>query len=785
MKKGTFFLIFKRPLCCALFFYSLAMPVIVAQPLQQTLRGIITDRETAQPLEGVSVQLVPGDVGTFSDEKGAFRFEKIQPGRYTLFFSFIGYESATLPTVEVSSGKETLLEVMLKESPVYLKEVVVVAAEERKNTVNEYALVSGRQFSVQEGNRYAGGYNDPSRMVMSFAGVTSSGNDDNNEIVIRGNSPKGLLWRLEGVEIPNPNHFGDGQGATSGIISMVNSTSLANSDFFTGAFPAEYGNALSGVFDLRFRQGNDQRREFKGLLSVVGMEVAAEGPIGKKGISYRINGRYSTLELLLRTGLVNIDAEGFEPAFRDYNFTFLVPAGRLGKFKFWGIGGKNLSEGDYTGFRDIDENGMSAIGVSHQLPLRGKGYFYTVLSSSGDFHRYFRENLISGNWTTTYRELHRHRALRFSSFYNQRISSSASLRTGVIFSRLGYEYDENRWDSRTSRMINWLKEDDATPMFQAYSQLKWQPSVNLTITAGAHFNHFTLTKDGNLEPRLGAQLKVSEKAFLSAGFGLHSRLEPISLYLYKRQGSNNTFTQPNRNLQSTGARHAVVGFGTWLSPNTRMQVEAYYQRLFRVPVDTSFKSFFSILNASSGIPGNILENTGSGKNQGLELTLERLLSNNFYFLLTASLFDSQFRSKDGKWRNTLFNNTFAGSGAFGRESPIGKSKQHFLSYNLRLMLRGGNRYIPFNLPLSVQRRSGVLDNSRAYEPRLPAYWRIDAGFGYKWNKARSTWTLRIDLQNATNRKNPIRQRFDTTLLKTYYNYALPIIPIFGIQVDFY
>lgn len=764
----------------------LAIPgALFAQTLGQNLRGVISDQETAQPLEGVSVQLLPDQIGSFSNERGVFRFDNLKPGRYTLLFSRIGYESVTVSLVEVSSGKETILDIRMKETPVALREVVITAVQERKNTRNEFALVSGRQFSVQEGNRFAGGYNDPARMAMSFAGATSSGDDDNNEIVIRGNSPKGLLWRLEGVEIPNPNHFGDGQGSTSGIISMVNSTSLANSDFLTGAFPAEYGNALSGVFDLKFRQGNEERMEFKGLLSVVGMEAAAEGPLGKKGSSFRINGRYSTLELLLKTGLVNIETGGFKPAFRDYNFTFYFPTAKLGKFKVWGIGGKNLSEDDAPDSREREESGMMSLGLSHQLPIKGKGHIYSVLVYSRDFNRYFRENLYSGNWVDTYNDLYRHGSVRFSTYYNQRLSTSASLRTGVTISNLGYELDENRWDSRMLKMVNWLKADDATGLLQAYSQLKWQPIPALTLTAGGHFTHFALSADRRLEPRLGARYQLTSKSALSAGFGLHSRLEPISLYLYKRQGANNTFTQPNKNLQSTAARHLVVGYSTQLSPNTRLITEVYWQRLYRVPVDTIRKSFFSILNSSAGIPRNVLENSGKGKNRGFELTLERFLADGYYFLFTASLFDSRYLAKDGVWRNTVFNNSFAGSGAFGREWSIGRSGQHVLSGNLRLMLRGGNRYIPLNLPLSYQRRTAVSDNSRAYEPRLPTYWRMDAGIAYKRNLNRTTWTFRLDLQNATNRKNPIRERFDGQLLRVYYNYALPVIPIMGIQVEFY
>ena len=204
--------------------------------------------------------------------------------------------------------------VELEEAPQFLREVVVVSERAKDRAKNEMAMVSTRQFSVTEANRYAGGFQDPARMALNFAGVTNAGSDQNNEIIIRGNSPKGLLWRMEGIEIPNPNHFGDGQGSTSGIISMINSTSLANSDFMSSAFPAEYGNASSGVFDLRFRRGNNEKREWMAQLSVVGIDLASEGPIGKNGGSYRAGARYSTLELLLKSGLININSGNFKPA---------------------------------------------------------------------------------------------------------------------------------------------------------------------------------------------------------------------------------------------------------------------------------------------------------------------------------------------------------------------------------------------------------------------------------------------------------------------------------------
>ena len=769
-----------RFLICLLFPFWL-----LGQNSTGIIRGKILDRETQLSLEGVSVQLLEGNKGMYSNISGQFYFEKLPPGRYTLLFSLIGYQQGSIQSVEVTSGKEALIEIQLVESPIQLEEITIQAETDKSRASNELAFVSGRQFSIQESNKFAGGYSDPSRMAMSFAGVTSSGNDDNNEIIIRGNSPKGLLWRLEGIEIPNPNHFGDGQGSTSGIISMINSSSLANSDFLTGAFPSEYGNALSGVFDLKFRRGNDRKHEFKALIGVVGMEVAAEGPLNKSGASYRVNGRYSTLELLFKTGLVKIETDGFEPAFRDYNFTFELPTQKTGKFTLWGLGGENFSDSDYSTFKDRDENKVTSTGISHQLPIKKIGYINTVIAFSTNTHQYFRKNIVNGSWINTYDETHREQALRYSTFFNHRISTKWKMRTGIIISRLGFELNEDIWNAGQKKIINWINENGHTFSSQGYSQIKYTPNNFLQLSAGIHTLHFNLNKKTTFEPRLGMEIKTGEKSSINAGFGIHSRLEPISLYLYKRQTRTGQFIQPYTDLSPSMARHTVIGFNKRVSDHSRWVIEAYHQKLYQVPVDTSKKSFYSILNATSGIPGAILTNQGFGKNIGVELTVEQFLYKNFYYLFTLSIFQSTYQTLDLKWRNTIFNNTFAGSAVLGKEFPIGKNKKHFLSYNIRYMLRGGNRYIPILLQESIKRKTTVLDNTKAYEPKLPTYWRIDYGMAYKINKERTTWTFRIDLQNATVRKNKIRERFDNQKLEIYYNYALPLIPILAFQVDFY
>lgn len=763
---------------------SFIFSVNAQQPFQ-TLRGKVLDKDTQQPLPGASVIINEIKKGTITSENGTFTFEKLPIGRYSLSISMVGFLTTNIPIVELGSGKEIVLNIEMAENPQFLNEIVVKAEYDKQKTINDLALVSGRQFTVQETNRYAGGYGDPSRMAMSFAGVASAGNDQNNEIVIRGNSPKGLLWRLEGVEIPNPNHFGDGQGSTSGIISMLNSTSLANSDFLTGAFPAEYGNASSGVFDLRLRRGNDQKHEFTAQFGIIGLDASAEGPFKKGGASYRVNVRYSTLELLFKSGLLAIETGSFKPEYRDANFSLNFPTKKAGTFNLFGLGGTSYSDDNNTTFRGSERSMMGVLGLSHKISTGSKGYFYSVLSFSRESNTENSENYINNKeWVITQKTLFAYNTFRFSSLYNYKINSRVNLRTGLIVSNLGYELDENRRDNTRNALINYLNENGDSQFIQAYTQAKANLSRKISLTAGVHFNRFLLNNNQTLEPRAGIRYQINEKNALSAGFGLHSRLEPISLYLYKRRKQGEIFVQPNRNLGMTRAAHYVLSYDRTLNAHTRLKIETYYQKLFNVPIDTNRRGTFSMLNSTAGLTSTVLENTGLGENYGAELTLERYFANNYYFLVTASLFDSKFRVKDKIWRNTVFKNTYVGNALVGRDFPIGKQKIHWFTLNSRLMWRGGNRYTPINLTESIKRNTTVQDATKAFVPRYPDYLRLDLGVGYKINKKRATWTLSADIQNVTNRKNIIRERYNTTTKAIYYNYALPLIPIINFKVDF-
>ena len=341
------------------------------QELTQVVRGTLVDKDSKMPLFGASLVIAGSDpqIGTITDDNGNFNFGQIPVGRYDIIIYYMGYETRTLTNILVGTGKEVVINVDLTESVVNLEEVVVNGKKHKSETINEMSSVSARTFTVEETRKYAGSFNDPGRMTSSYAGVTGDPSG-NNEIIIRGNSPRGMLWRLEEIEIPNPNHFAE-EGSTGGPISILNGATLDNSDFFTGAFPAEYGNAYSGVFDIGLRNGNNQKREHSVQVGMLGTDVTTEGPFNKESpASYLLNYRYSTLAMLNAIG-IEIAGDAV-PKFQDITFKLNVPTNRYGVFTLFGIGGTSgVNEKDNTFSNDFRTD-MTAIGLKNTYFINEK-----------------------------------------------------------------------------------------------------------------------------------------------------------------------------------------------------------------------------------------------------------------------------------------------------------------------------------------------------------------------------------------------------------------------------
>ncbi|HEX2898090.1 MAG TPA: carboxypeptidase regulatory-like domain-containing protein, partial [Bacteroidia bacterium] len=462
------------------------------QEFTQTIRGTVRDRDSQAALEGATMALFRGDsviTGAFTDAEGRFRITGVRAGRYTLRAAYVGYEPATIPNIVVNTGHEQVLNISTVEA-VITTETVEITAGKKDEARNEMALLSARQFTIDETRRYAGSWNDPARMASNFAGVMPN-NDSRNDIIIRGNSPSGVLWRFNGIDIPNPNHFAT-FGTTGGPVSILNNNVLDNSDFMTGAFPAEYGNALSGVFDLKMRKGNDEQYEFLGQFGFNGLEFMAEGPISKKtGASFLVNYRYSTLELMKELGIEF--GTSAQPKYQDLSFNIHLPTAKAGTFSVFGIGGLSHalvldSERDTADFfgpagNDIDYGtNTGVVGLQHQLFLSKNTFLRQTLSAQGATQSTVvdRVDRLTKLPTPFYRNDSWQGRFSYNILMNSKISTRHTLKTGVFVDRMMFSlYDSLQPDTSLGwRTLTGV--EGYSYLLQPYAQWKWRLNEQLS-----------------------------------------------------------------------------------------------------------------------------------------------------------------------------------------------------------------------------------------------------------------------------------------------------------------
>ncbi|MEM6806711.1 MAG: TonB-dependent receptor, partial [Bacteroidota bacterium] len=637
------------------FVYLFLFSLPLAAHSQQSIRGRILDKDAQTPIAFASISLKDSQplTGANSDEKGKFRLKNIPLGRHTLLVTYIGYEALVLPNVEVTAGKEVVLELEMVEQVETLDAVTITDAQSKAESINEFSTLSARTLTVEEASRYAASIADPARQAQNFAGVANAGDDIYNDIVIRGNSPRGLLWRLEGIEIMNPNHFAS-LGSSGGAVSMLSSNVLRSSDFFTGAFPAEYGNALSGVFDLRFRTGNNEQREMTLGAGFMGLEFAGEGPFHKDSeASYLFNYRYSTLAILNHLGIKV--AGDILPTYQDVSFNLNFPSKKLGTFNLFGVGGSSIADfntdpdwSETITENEIDQSKTGIVGLKHMIFVGKSSYLKSVLSASINDYSYSYNHIENAETKPEFKESSLRRNLRFSSFFHHKFSAKHVLRTGIIFSNLHSSFLTQT--AIDGNLRNGQDIGGSTQQIQAFSQWKWRLSQKLSLTSGLHYMYYALNKRHTIEPRWALKWQVKPKHALSLGMGIHSRAEDLSTYLAPQIIGQDTL-RPNQSLDFSKAMHAVLGYDWQLNSHTRLKIESYFQHLYKVPISSDASTNFSAINAYSAYDffgrGDTLLNQGTGRNYGLEFTLERFLHNNFYFLTTLSLYQSEF-SIDGK-----------------------------------------------------------------------------------------------------------------------------------------
>ena len=757
-----------------------------AQNNTQNIRGVVIDKLSQTPLIGVSVQITSLRKGTNTDTLGKYTISDIPPDRYEVNISYTGYKSITITNVVVTSGKEVILDIAMEETFNQLSEVVIKASN-KGSTINKLASVSARTFSMEEVNRYAGGRSDPARLAANFSGV-STPDDSRNDLVIRGNSPVGVLWRIDGMNVTNPNHFA-AVGTTGGAVSALNTNLLKNSDFFTSAFPAEYGNATAGVFDLGFRNGNNKKRETTVQVGVItGLEATTEGPFSKySDASYLVGYRYALAGVAQKLG-VNIGTNA-TPSYQDLSFKLNSGTSKLGKFSMFGILATstiNISGGNpntlYGNGNQVDfASKIGMIGLNHFKQINKKSFISSTLGinySSTDQTGYGIDRPTRTDFIKEVSKVAK-TSYNFSSTYNSKINSRLFFKAGIQDEVIGLDLFYKTKDIINQPFKQVWDYSSSTNLAQAYAHFKYNVTEKLTMNAGIHSQVFFLNNSTAVEPRLGLIYSITNKSSFNIGYGLHAQMQPVNVYFLQTTDATGKTVYNNKNLDFTKSRHIVLGYNIQPLRDWRIKTEVYYQSIYNVPV-TTFSSSYSMLNTGSTFKTDLqdsLTNKGTGKNYGVELTIEKFFSKGYYGLFTSSLYSSKYTASDNVERNTAFNGRYVFNLLAGKEWKLGDAKRNKFSLDFKFTNAGGRAYTPIDLTVSNAIGHEQL-STNSYSSYYDNYYRIDLKVGYTLNSSRRKicHTFSLDLQNITNHKNVFSQNYDDRFQSINTTYQLGFFP---------
>ena len=691
----------------------------------QTVKGKVLNLRNQQPLPGAVVRIVDTKFGTYSKNDGTFRIENVPAGRYRLRASAVGFEPQII-NITVNSGRQVNLRIQLNERAVELQTVEVTGSRGSFESINEAAVVSSTVFDLSDVEKFAGSRMDPARMAQNYAGVVGA-NDQRNDIIIRGGSPTELLWRLDGLDIPNPNHFAT-QGATGGPINAINTLMLDDSDFLTGSFPAEYGDKMSGVFDLRTRRGNYEKYEFIAQAGFNGFEAGAEGPVpGIKG-SFIANYRYSFLDLLNKMGM-DLKFTGV-PRYQDAMFKFDADPSsshHLSLTGLWGTSEIFMQKSDdddvVTGDQDL-LNGTDIFTLGLNWKYLASEKFYATLTA-GTVYGNFRTDIDSLTVGERNEVISIDRWLRQNSvegYHTIKIRGNYSpvakhfLTAGIETRLRYYELFEKRYDDEKPPERLWhLNKDGAAMQFLNFVNWNWQMNQSMTLNLGIHSQYLEISGESTIEPRAGFSWNILPRHSVNFGFGIHRQSLPLLIY----------FSEPeNENLDFMQSVHYVAGYSYMPAEDILIGIEAYYKDLSKIPVNAGEEDSWSMINQGTDFGsvrnnGNIAKSKGTGRAYGAELSVTKNFSNGYYITANASYIRQQYKGSDGIMRFGAFDNIYVLNFLAGYDFVL--SDVMTLALSGKYILAGGAPYSPIDTTRSEAEGYTYYIDEFAYSKRKQNY----------------------------------------------------------------
>jgi len=745
---------------------SLLPQILIAQTtkqLTQTIRGVVTDRASGESLAGITVELVGRSMGTATGADGRFVLQNVPIGRHSFYVHSTGYEPTIIKEVLVGSAREVYLEVALAEKVITLTEIEVTPKINKSGSLNEMALLGAQMFSVEEASRFAGGMDDPARLVSSYAGVATP-SVSNNGISIHGNAPSLLQWKLDDVEIPNPNHFADVDVLGGGFLSALSSNVLGNSDFFIGAFPAEYNNAVSGVFDMRLRNGSTQKHQHTFQLGMLGIDVASEGPIHKANqSSYLINYRYSTTGLLEK--IRGKQDMGGTLGYQDLNFKVNFPTKKAGTFALWGMGLvdevapilDDLAERKYLddGILSAAKQKSGAAGISHRYLFGNRRTSLKTTMAVTHLGNSIGEEFydLAGERSPRTDLVANTTNLVVTSALNHKFNARHTLKTGVTVTNMQYHMNLDFTPFFGQPLENFTHSKGSTQLISAYSGSRIKLRRDLTLVAGLNAQYLALNGKATLEPRVSLKWEATPKNSFAVAYGLHSRMEKPDVYFVKDENG----MLPNTELDFIKSHQLLFSYVYRISEDMNLKIEPYFQSLYDVPVTDT--GSYSIVNRREFYMTELLVSKGKGTNYGVDLTFSKYLTQGMYYMVTASLFDSKYAGGNGRWYDTRYNRRFIVNGLVGKEWMFDRN---MLSVNIKGSVLGGQRYTPVDEAATAAHpdKEVQYDESRMYSRQFRPMLIGDFTVSYRLNRSRVAHEFALKSVNATGQKEYIEHRYN-------------------------
>jgi hypothetical protein len=737
-----------------------------------SISGMVMDYRTEQPLSGANIVLSGSILGSSSNGSGKFVIEKVPVGSYTVEVYYIGYDPLKKTDVIVKSGQVIALKLPLKASILQGEIMEVRGGYFQKRDEQPVSTVT---ISSEEIRRAPGSAGDVSRIMMVMPS-TAKVNDQSNSLIVRGGSPMENGFYIDNIEVPNINHFPT-QGASGGPIGLVNVDFIRDVTFSAGGFPAYYGDRLSSVMDISFREGNRKAYQATMDLHMAGFGAGAEGPLINENGSWLFSARRSYLDLL-----VDAIGSGVAPCYSDYQGKVVYDIHQNHQIMFLGLVGLD----QYRSSReDVLEKGVFVYGnydiaaqtyginwraLWHDVGYSNTSFSYTSQRYSGNTYETKSEIQLLKNKSTE--DEYKLRTVNHFNMYK-----NVQMVLGLDWKHLRYHYDHYFAEytdalGQATPAMTYEKQISANKL-GGFASCIVRPSANLSATVGLRADYFDYNRQMQYSPSAAVTYRISEGTALNASAGRYSQNLPLVLLGQKEE---------YKKLQNISAFHYVLGLDHLITDNTKLSLEAYLKPYQNFPINPTQPSLFLIdeLYYRYGFFFNHeqLVDKGKARTYGIELYVQKKLAENFYGLIGGSYFRSRYQDLNKIWHDRVFDNRLL----FSIEGGYKYNRKW--EFSLRWIYAGGAPYTPFDDVASSTMNRGILDESRINEVRYPDYHSLNIRMDRRFFFNNSYMILYVSVWNAYNRKNIAGYDWNEIDNKPVVSYQWSMLPIFGVEYEF-